>query len=95
MTELPNFIDVYTYAVDPNHYDGTPIDYVSEYINGQRIRTNHDANPSFDHMDGEWWAPPRYTHISEDWSLTGNTSLYVEPSEGFGRRRWHNDPFGF
>ena len=95
MTELPDFIDVYTYAVDPDHDNGQPIDYVSEYINGQRIRTNHDENPSFNHMDGQWWTPPLYTHISEDWSLTGNTSLYVEPSEGFGFRRWHNDPFGF
>ena len=95
MTELPNFIDTYTYAVDPDDDNGSPIDYVSEYINGQLIRTNLDDNPSFDHIDSTWWTPPRYSHISEDWSVTGNTSLYVEPSEGFGFRQWHNDPFGF
>ena len=93
MTELPDFIDVYTYAVDPDHDNGEPIDAISEYINGQLIRTNHAGNPSFDHIP-TYWTPPLYTQISEDWSVTGNTSLHVEPSEGFGFRRWHNDPVG-
>ena len=95
MTELPNFIDVYTYAPDPDYSSGEPLDPIGEFVNGVLVRTNFDGNPSFDHMDSSWWTPSLYTHISEDWSVTGNTSLYVEPSEGFGFRRWHNDPFGF
>lgn len=94
MTELPNFIDVYTYAPDPDYEDGTPTNYYAEFINGELVRTNHINNPSFDHIP-TYWTPPLYTQISEDWSVTGNTSLYVEPSEGFGFRQWGYDPFGF
>ena len=95
MTELPNFIDIYTYAPDPDYGNGEPVDPIGEFVNGVLVRTNFEGNPSFEWLGQEWYYPSMYTSLSSAWSVTGNTSLYVEPSNGFGARRWHTDPFGF